>query len=288
MSGTVLLGYDVETASDSTGGFLEGAAILHDKHDVPWAIYVTGTTVEKCTDAIRSVRDNELLTICQHTYDHMLLKNVYMMPGDGKPVHGQSPNAFIRGGTLEQIREQIGKTQALLRDLIGVECHGLTGPWCYYRGLVDRPDVLQALEDNGIRWVRAYGRDSRDCQPTPFTAQPFFYNDQGFPDILELGMQGYQDDFYWDRFDDRRYGDTYQHYLYAMLGEVAKNDWVWSVASHDHGTPTKKAFFESKGKWIEDFITRGKEVGVRFASPGNFYDQMVARRDSGEQIVPSL
>ena len=43
----------------------------------------------------------------------------------------------------------------------------------------------QILQDNGIRWARTYGRDYRDCQPTPFTVQPFFYADQGFPDILE-------------------------------------------------------------------------------------------------------
>lgn len=53
---------------------------------------------------------------------------------------------------------------------------------------------------------------------TPFTEQPFFYGDQGYPDILELGVQGYQDDFYWDRFDDRRHGDTYDDYLFAMFG----------------------------------------------------------------------
>ncbi len=288
MSGTVIIGYDIETASDSTGGFLEGAQILHDEQEVPWSIYVTGETAEKCTDAINNVRENELLTICQHTYNHMLLKCVYMMPGDGKGAPGESPNSFIKGGTLEESREQITRTQQIFRDLVGVECRGLTTPWAYYRGLVDRPDLLQILQDNGIQWVRSNGRDYRDCQPTPFTAQPFFYRDQGFPDILELGMQGYQDDFYWDRFDDRRHGDTYQDYLYATLEEVAKNDWIWNVASHDHSTPTKEAFAETKGKWIADFIARGKEVGVRFAGPGEIYAEIAARRDAGENIVACL
>ena len=274
MRPTILLGYDVETASQSTAGFLEGAAILHAEHDVPWTIYLTGKTVEAFPDPVRQAVNNPLLTICQHTYNHMLLKSVYMTPGDGKPVHDSFPNFFKQGGSLEELRDEITRTQQLIRDLIGIECHGLTGPWGYYRGLVDRPDLLQILQDNGIRWIRAYARDHRDCQPTPFTAQPFFYADQGFPDILELGIQGYQDDFYWDRFDDRRHGPEYRDYLYAMLDEVAANGWVWNLCSHDHGTHTREAFDATKGKWIGEMISRAKDLGIRFLSPSQLYEEM--------------
>lgn len=274
MSGTILLGYDVESASESTGGFLEGARALHDRYEVPWAIYLTGQTVEKCADAIRKVVDNPLLTVCQHTYSHMLLKYVYMTPGDAEGVGDLESNAFIGGGTPEAVREEISKTQALIHDLLGVQCHGITGPWLYYRGLVDRPDLLQILQDCGMKWVRMWGRDYRDCQPTPFSVQPFFYVHQGFPEILELGVQGYQDDFYWNQFDDRRHGETYEDYLHATLEEVATHDWVWNVDAHDHSTPTPEAFAETKGKWLEAFIARGQELGIRFAAPDAFYEEM--------------
>ena len=207
MSGTMVLGYDVETASENTVGFLEGATELHEKFGVPWTIYLTGQTVEKCTDAIRRCMQSPLLTVAQHTYSHVLLKSVYMTPGDGKPVHGAVPNFFQKGGSLDQIREEIAKAQGVIKELLQVDCHGLTGPWGYCRGLVDRPDLLQILHDNGIRWIRTNARDHRDCQPTPFSEQPFFYADQGFPEILELGIQGYQDHFYWERFDDRTHGE---------------------------------------------------------------------------------
>ncbi|MFH1731458.1 MAG: polysaccharide deacetylase family protein [Planctomycetota bacterium] len=276
MSGTILCGYDVESVGRGTMGFLEGAAALHEELGVPWTIYLTGQTVEACGDAIRPMVDDPRLTVGQHTYSHMLLKSVYMAPGDGKPVHGTCPNHFQKGGTLEEIRDQIAKTQALIRDVLGVASCGMTGPWGYYRGLVDRPDILQILADNGIRWIRANARDCRDCQPTPFTEQPFFYADQGFPDILELGVQGYQDDFYWDRFDDRRHGDTYQDYLFATLKEVAANDWVWSVCSHDHKTPTREAFDATKGRWLRDFLVRAVETGCRIIAPETLYDEMRA------------
>ena len=276
MSGTIVLGYDVESASDSTAGFLQGAQRLHDRHGVPWTIYLTGVTLEKCADAVRRVRDEPLLSIGQHTYSHLLLKSVYMTPGDGKPVHGKSPNFFNPGGSLEEIRAEIEKTQKLMNDLLGIECRGLTGPWGYYRGLVDRPDILQILQDSGIQWIRTCARDARDCQPTPFSTQPFFYVDQGFPEVLELGVQGYQDDFYWDRFDDRRHGDTYQDYLFAMLEEVAENDQVWNICSHDHGTADQETFDRTKGQWLEDLIRRAREVGLRFVAPSELYAEMVA------------
>jgi hypothetical protein len=278
MSGTIIFGYDVETASESTSGFLEGASALHDKYKVPWSIYLTGMTVEGRTEAITRLVSNPLLTIGQHTYSHLLLKSVYMTPGDGKPIHDAFPNYFKKGGSLSEIREEIQKTQTLISDLLGVESRGLTGPWNYYRGLVDRPDVLQILQENGILWVRTNGRDYRDCQPTPLAAQPFFYKDQGFPNILELGIQGYQDEFYWDRFDDRRHGNTYQDYLEAALNEIEKNNWVWSVCCHDHDTPTKEAFFETKGKWIEWLILHAMTLGIRCLSPLELYDEMKAKQ----------
>ena len=287
MSGTIILGYDVETASENTAGFLAGAEKLHDRYEVPWTIYLTGTTLESRVEDVRKVQENSLLTIGQHTFNHVLLKSVYMIPGDGQPVHGSAPNFFKRGGSVEVIGEEIGQTQQLMRDLLGLECRGLTGPWGYYRGLLDRPDILQILHDSGIRWMRTYARDFRDCQPTPFSVQPFFYGDQGFPDMLEMGIQGYQDDFYWERFDDRRYGETYQDYIYAMLEEVAQNDWVWNLCSHDHGTATVEIFDQTKGKWIEDLILRAKDLGIRFVAPGDFYEEMRGRAEEVE-LAPAV
>ncbi|MBQ41949.1 MAG: hypothetical protein CME15_05775 [Gemmatimonadetes bacterium] len=108
--------------------------------------------------------------------------------------------------------------------------------------------------------------------------QPFFYVDQGFPEILELGIQGYQDDFYWDRFDDRRHGETYEDNLFATLEQVAAEDLVWNLCSHDHGTATAEVFFETKGRWLGAVIERALQLGVRFASPPDLYEELKAAR----------
>jgi len=273
---TIIVGYDVETASESTVGFLEGAAALHTRLGIPWAIYVTGETFEKHADMIAGMASDPLLTVGQHTYSHVLLKTIYMTPQDGRPVHGSYPSFIKVGASLDKIREELGRTQALIEDTLATRCRGLTGPWGYYRGLADRPDILAIIEEYGLCWIRTNARECRDCQPTPFTEQPFFYRDQGFPEILELGIHGYQDDFYWERFDNRRYGDTYLDYLIGKLDEVLSAGQVWSFCSHDHGTPSKAVFDKTRGMWLKRFFDRAIELGFRFVGPGQLYKELQA------------
>ena len=58
---------------------------------------------------------------------------------------------MVEGGSLAQIAEEVTRTQWLFRELLDVECIGLTGPCGYYRGLQDRPDILRVLYAAGIR-----------------------------------------------------------------------------------------------------------------------------------------
>ena len=55
-------------------------------------------------------------------------------------------------------------------------CIGLTGPWCYYRGLRDRLDILQVLWEEGLRFTRADGRNEHDRHPVAIDVQPYLEN----------------------------------------------------------------------------------------------------------------
>jgi peptidoglycan/xylan/chitin deacetylase (PgdA/CDA1 family) len=277
MSGTILVCYDVETASESTDGFLAGAAIMHRELGIPATIFLTGKTIEARTPACAAAEREPLFTIGQHTYNHVLLKSVFMQPGDGKPCHGKD-NFVIEGGTYEQLTEEVNQTQELYLKTFGRPCRGFTTPWGYYRGLADRPDLLRMLHRAGIRWLRSYARDYRDCQPTPYDVQPYFYEPHGLPDLLEIPVQGYQDDFYWDRFDDRRHGKTYYEYLDWALQHVAANDLVFCLNSHDHATPTVEAFNQTKGAWLRPALERGRALGLRFLGCEEFYRERLAAR----------
>ncbi|MBI2190829.1 MAG: polysaccharide deacetylase family protein [Planctomycetes bacterium] len=282
MRGIILVCYDVETASVSTDGFLAGARRMHRDLGVPATIFFTGKTIEARTAACVEAAGETLFTFGQHTYNHVLFKSVYMQPADGKPCHGKL-NFLREGGTFEQLQEEVNRTQELYLKTFGRPCRGLTTPWGYYRGLADRPDLLRVLHHAGIRWVRSYARDHRDCQPTPYEVQPFFYADHGLPDLLEIPVQGYQDDFYWERFDDRQHGGSYNEYLLWALGYVAERGLVFCLNSHDHGTSTAGEFDRTKGAWLRPTLEHGLKLGLRFMGCEDFYHEREAMGKEAER-----
>ena len=141
MPGTILVCYDVETASQHTLGFFEGATAMHEELDIPCTMFLTGTTMDFCPDACQAAGRHPLISLGQHTYSHVLLKTVYMQPGDGKPCsHTDGDLTFlIEGDDLETIRADVSRAQQLFENLFGEPCRGLTAPWGAYRGLMDRP-----------------------------------------------------------------------------------------------------------------------------------------------------
>jgi peptidoglycan/xylan/chitin deacetylase (PgdA/CDA1 family) len=222
---TFLFGYDVEHQDRQvTGPFLKRAAELHREYGVPATLFVLGETLERNVDALAELADDPLFDIQQHTYSHKPLKTLLQQNGRGTEL--------IVGGSLERTREEVSRTSELLADVLGVHCTGLTGPYTYYRGLADRPDVLQVLDECGIRFLRTYGRNERDWQPVSFEVQPFRYSLQGFPDMVEYGIQGWADCLLREElgWDDH---DGYLLELRRNLDLVTRRDLVWSYLQHD-------------------------------------------------------
>jgi hypothetical protein len=137
--GTMLIGYDVEWRGegDVTPWFLEQARSLHNRLGAPATMFVVGQTLERWRPEFQAITGDPLFDIQQHTYSHQLLKTIYIE--DGRSVR------VMPGVSTEETREEVRKTSMILAEHLGVLCIGLTGPWCYYRGLRDRPDILQVL-----------------------------------------------------------------------------------------------------------------------------------------------
>jgi peptidoglycan/xylan/chitin deacetylase (PgdA/CDA1 family) len=146
--GTMLIGCNVEWLGEGnvTLRFLEQARSLHNRLGVLATLFIVGQTLERWIAQFRAMASDSFFDLQQHTYSHQLLKTVYIE--DGRSVR------VVRGVTIEQTREEVHKTTSLLQQHLGVECIGLTGPWCYYRGLRDRPGILQVLWEEGIRFKR--------------------------------------------------------------------------------------------------------------------------------------
>ena len=221
---TLLIGYDVESIGrpETVREFLRKAEDVHCEH--PCTLFLVGKVIEENVRELERLAGNPMFDFQQHTYSHLLLKTV-CIEHDGEIE-------VRRGGSLAEIEDEVGRTSELLKEHFGVECIGITGPWAYYRGLSDRPDILGILHRLGIRFTRTWGREEHDYQPVSFELAPFWYEPQGFGDVLEIPLHGWQD-VYWRDINGWDNVDGYAAYLRECLIYTASRDQVWSHATHD-------------------------------------------------------
>lgn len=221
---TFLIGYDTEDRSpEVTRAFLAAARRVHEDLDVPCTLFVVGRTLRHSPAAFSALLGHPLFDMQQHTETHVLLKTVYTENEDGVTVH--------RGGTIDEVRADVAAAQRTFEEFLGFRPLGLTGPYNYYRGLCDRPDLVQIVHDEGIRFLRTWGRNERDWQPTPFF-RPFSLAPLGFPDMWEYGIHGWQDcilrrEVGWDRLD------LYFDQVRRDVDRVVEADGVFSYCQHD-------------------------------------------------------
>ena len=64
-------------------------------------------------------------------------------------------------------------TSAAFKRYLGVDCIGLRTPHGYSRGLTDRPEMLEVLQQSGIAYVSSWARNAEGGHPTPLSVQPF-------------------------------------------------------------------------------------------------------------------
>lgn len=275
MPGTILLGIDVETASENAAGYARYGAEMYHELGVPVTWYVTGMTLELYPEEFKRVDASGLIELQSHTYSHMLLKTVLMQVPDGLCIHDSTDFYMGRGGSNEEIDEDLGRCQRVFLDVLGRPATALCGPWGYYRGLGDRPDLLEIVDKHGFRILRTFGRNEKDAQPVPLGWQPFLHRVQGYPQMLEVLIHDYQDDFYWRDFTRPGPGDHYTDRLRQVADRVAAEDLVWSMASHDHGCGTREGF-EQKGVWLREIIRYSQDKGIRFLSASDYYEEMLA------------
>jgi peptidoglycan/xylan/chitin deacetylase (PgdA/CDA1 family) len=269
MPGTLLIGYDVEdrSGSDVTPRFLERATALHLELGVPASLFFLGQTLDRWPDAARTAASaaGDLFDIQQHTYSHEVLKTLLIDDGRCRQV--------IRGSSVEEAREDVRRGADTVRAHLGVDPIGLTAPWCYYRGLGDRPDMLAVLREDGVRFVRSDGRDEHDWQPLPLDVQPYWYDFIGFPDILEIPTHGWH-----DCNIRRRIGwaeiDAYVAIVTPDIDRAAGEDLVYSLCLHDWAAIEADPGMTATRRILEHALGRG----MRTMTCRAFYEERRGRR----------
>lgn len=277
MPGTIAFGIDVETASENSVGYARYASELFHELNTPVTWFLTGRTLECYPDVFRPFEKDELIELQAHTYDHLLLKTVLMEVPPGKTRHGAQNWFLKRGGSLEEVEADLTRCQQVFRNALGRPAVGLTGPWGYYRGLGDRPDILEIVDRHGFKFLRTFARNEWGGLPVPLEWQPRFYQVQGFPHILETMVHDYQDDFVWEDFVEPTKDMRYADHLKEVADKVAEKDLIFSMASHDHGCATREGF-EKKGVWVREIIEYAHHLGIRFITYSELYKEMCEAR----------
>lgn len=269
----LLLGYDVESGEAGapvTRQFIEVLRRTHGDLDAPGTLFLRGQTLEANVDAIRATQADGLFDYGQHTYSHVLFKTLWQINDEGERI--------IPGSSVEQIAVEVDRTQTLIRDLLGVESIGLTTPWGYYRGLGDRPELLALLHLAGIRFVRSWMRNEHDWVPVPLARQPFFYETQGFGDILELPITGRHDCDWGNHlgFEPRTFSNVgdYAAYVATQLEIIAAND--WALVYNQHDTTTMR--WDPEMIVVRTLIERARELGVTVGLYRDYYHRRMSER----------
>ena len=276
MPGTILFGIDVESASEASRGFARRASALFRELETPATWYVTGKTLDYCPDEFAALEAEVLIDLQAHTYSHLLLKTVLVEAPPGKVVHNTRGFFMKRGASLQEIADDLGRCQGAFKRVLGRRAIGLTGPWGYYRGLADRPDILEIVHAHGFHVLRTWARNATGGQPVPIERQPFFYSVQGFPGVLECPIQFYQDEFYWREFEKPAPDAQYMDVLKGGADAVAARDLVWGLCSHDHGCDTDEGWAAHE-TWFRGIIEYAAGLGIRFMTIGDFLREMLEK-----------
>jgi peptidoglycan/xylan/chitin deacetylase (PgdA/CDA1 family) len=264
MMAAFLLGYDVEHQDPAvTRHFLDAARRLHEDLALPCTLFIVGRTLRHSPDAFRALVGHPLFDLQQHTESHLLLKTVYQENDAGVRV--------FRGGSPDEVRADVAAAQATFEALLGVRPIGLTGPYGYYRGLCDRPDLVQIVREAGIRFLRTWGRNERDWQPVPYFA-PFPLTALGFPDVWEYGIHGWQDVL-------RRQGlgwenlDAYVARMRDDIDRAAADDAVFSYCQHDWSSIRHDPTMTLTRRVVQ----YAQERGLRVTAYATHYAELSAR-----------
>jgi peptidoglycan/xylan/chitin deacetylase (PgdA/CDA1 family) len=274
MTATLLIGYDVEACAIGEGLACLGAHGMgeaidrtstakaldiirrnHEDHDVPATLFVCGRTLVHNVEVLEPFAEHPLFDIQQHTYSHTLLKDDHWKGG-----------TFLASPPVA-IEQEVRQTSEALRRLLGVECVGLRTPHGSHLGLTDRPEMLAVLRDCGIRFVSSWARNAEGTNPTPLAVQPFWYDDQGFPELLEIPFQHWLDGTWFEEFGIDR-GTEFATVLEGAVDEIVRDGLVYGACFHDWA---QLRYREPETGWVRALMRKARANDVETLSYRDFY-----------------
>ncbi|OHD55022.1 MAG: hypothetical protein A2096_01585 [Spirochaetes bacterium GWF1_41_5] len=270
--GIMLIGYDVERIpgrvpgdkwagikfeENSTEIFLASVLNIHQQLKIPATLFVVGSKIKNNLNALKKCLNSGLFEIAQHTYNHVPLKTI---------IEDSASKVYLKGIDFNKIDDEIKKPAELLKKHLNVDCRGITTPYTFFRGLSDRPDILEIINRHKIKYIRSCGRNYKDYFPLGWNVEPYTYKIQGFPNLLEIPVHGWIDaqwrhDHGWEKWRG------YVNYIKKRMDLLSKNSKVWSLVQHDWTS----IYLDHEMKWTKKIIEYGIKKNIKFMTHYNFY-----------------
>lgn len=245
---------------DATMQGLELIREAHREFDAPGTLFTCGRTLTHALPALRKAQEEPLFDFGQHTYSHVLFKDDHW---EGGVFRASPPEALVF---------EVQAASDLLKEHLDVDCIGIRTPHGYYRGLRDRPDLLKIVEDAGIRYLTSWGRNSEGGNPSPLSVQPFWYEEEGFPELLEIPFQFWLDGTWFPTHGHEK-GREFLQALKGAIDEIVENDWVYGACFHDWAM---LVYDEEGTRWVWGLLEYARERGVEIYSYNGYYEHLAA------------
>jgi len=144
--------------------------------DAPATFFLVGEYVQQAPQKFASLIGNGAHEIGNHSHTHIQMKD-YAWHRSGKSV--------------EDIRSNLRACNRVLAEAFGVsEIPGLCVPGGYYKGMQDRPDLVEMFVEEGFAYISSDSRGPQETIPAPLSNQPYWYQ-CGSHRLLEVPHNGW-------------------------------------------------------------------------------------------------
>jgi peptidoglycan/xylan/chitin deacetylase (PgdA/CDA1 family) len=144
---------------------------------MPATFFIVGKTLEESPSEYRALLDDPLFEVASHSYSHGMLRD--------HPICGPA-------GGPEKVLAEVRRGKAVVEDVFGRACNGFRPGCGYTAGLHGMPEVLDAIQEAGYRYVSSLLWGDDYSLPAPL-AEPFSYAVDGHPGINEYPASGWHE-----------------------------------------------------------------------------------------------
>jgi peptidoglycan/xylan/chitin deacetylase (PgdA/CDA1 family) len=171
--------YDTESLRCING--VRSIVKQHKKHNAPATFFIVGEllTHKEISEELAVLLDDPLFEIGSHTFSHELMKQ-------HKFYNNLAPDSSL-------LKEQIEKTNELIKATFKCNIVGFRTPCGFYNGIKGEHVLQRLLWENGIRYVSSKLMGRGDTVPSELS-EPFWYDeDDILRPLLELPAHDWHD-----------------------------------------------------------------------------------------------